>query len=117
MVLARGKMYIAFVANEAEIDKVQTEVSTAFTEAVAQGYFPFPDIVPINVGTDALPTHVPTRNVHPSTDTETVTLAESDETGSAAEHHRAVAAKTAAKVVSRSSWALSATIPNVGSVV
>lgn len=93
MVLAKRSVYIAFVASEAEMNRVHRKVNSACIEALGKGNSLFPDTAPIIVGTDTLRTHVPTRNVRFSTNKETAALVESDETGGVAEHHLAVAAK------------------------
>lgn len=97
IVLTIEKIYIAFIAKEAKMDKVHTEVDCSCNEAAGKGYFLFPDTVPTIVGTNALPIHVPTRNARPCTDTETIDLMGSDDMGSTPKHHRAVMAKTAAE--------------------
>lgn len=89
MFLTIGRMFVAFITSKDEIDKVQTVANNTFTEAVGNGDFAFLDTAPI-VGTDALPIHVPTRNVCPSMNTGTVVLVKSDQTGSTVEHHRVV---------------------------
>ena len=92
LVLGCGRMYSAFVADSTKVDEVKERVSSACAAAVKRGLFVGTEEVPVVVGPDVLPVHVPKHS------TRLAALVEGDSNSEVPleTHQRAVANKSAA---------------------
>ena len=98
LVLGCGRMYSAFVADSTKVDEVRERVSSACAAAVKRGLFVGTEEVPVVVGPDVLPVHVPKHNVGATTSTHLAELVEGDSNSEVPleTHQRAVTNKSAA---------------------
>ena len=98
LTLSTGRLYAAFVADEAKVEGVTEKIKHERNRAIEEGRFKlYNGVPPVYIGRNQWPTLIPRGNVSKDSQDKLAALVQRKGSGRKCEHERAVAAETAEK--------------------